>query len=130
MQRSLSTSVSISVNDKGQAVITRETTLVEYCAERAQTLRAMMQVLGDASGEGDPPRAAPAYLARPLPGPLLGPLMHPLLRLMHEHVNELEPLFRALDQRAYEKGFEDGRTLGLTRAERRAEPVRLNERKG
>ncbi|WP_157694756.1 hypothetical protein [Caballeronia fortuita] len=43
-------------------------------------------------------------------------LVKPLMDLIRMHVDELEPLFRSLDQRAYEKGFEDGRDVGFPKA--------------
>ncbi len=38
-------------------------------------------------------------------------LIRPMMELIRANVDELEPLMKALDQRAYEKGFEDGRTV-------------------
>ncbi|KND59608.1 hypothetical protein BVER_01238c [Candidatus Burkholderia verschuerenii] len=101
--------VSVSVNPKGQAIITQEATLVEYCTQRAQALRAMIQVLGNSVGQTERPHVAPATI------------VSLLMRLIREHVDELEPLMMALDQQAYEKGFEDGRNLSVS-ADQRAGP--------
>jgi hypothetical protein len=93
--------VTVTTNTKGQAVITQETTLVDYSARRAQALRSMIQVLGNSVGVSERPNMVPAAIVAPL------------MRLIRELVDELEPLMLALDQQAYEKGFEDGKTLSM-----------------
>lgn len=95
--------VTVSVSEKGHAVVTHAMPLVDYCVQRAQTLRAMIQVVSAAKDGAD--RACPAS----------SKLAKPLMELIRAQIDELEPLFKALDQRAYEKGFEDGRDIGYPR---------------
>jgi hypothetical protein len=91
--------MNVSVNDHGHAVITYSMPLSDYCAQRARTLRAMVQVVSHAKETED--SAA---------------LVKPLMELIRVHVDEIEPLFKSLDQRAYEKGFEDGRDVGFPKS--------------
>jgi hypothetical protein len=98
--RQMDRTVKVSIDEKGQVVITQDVMLVDYCVRRAQALRAMFQVLSNSQGIGHRANAAPSVLSAPL------------TRLIREHIDELEPLIRALDQRAYEKGFEDGQQIG------------------
>jgi hypothetical protein len=91
--------MSVTVNEQGHAVITQEMPLVEYCVQRTQALRAMTELVGSAHEAHHVAGAAPVALVKPL------------LALIRGYVEEFEPLFRALDQRAYEKGFDDGRTI-------------------
>ena len=95
--------VTVSVNEKGHAVMTHAMPLVDYCVHRAQTLRAMVEALSAAKFAGDGGCAASSALAKPL------------MELIRTQVSELEPLFKTLDQRAYEKGFEDARIVGGTK---------------
>jgi hypothetical protein len=101
MEWDMRRSISVTVNPKGQAVITQETTLVEYSARRAQALRSMILVLGNSVGVSERPNVVPAAIVTPL------------MRLIRELVDEIEPLMLALDQQAYEKGFEDGKCLAV-----------------
>ncbi|WP_061177117.1 hypothetical protein [Caballeronia pedi] len=96
--------MSVAVNEKGQAVITYSMPLSDYCSQRARTLRAMVQVVSGAKGTDE--SAA---------------LVKPLMELIRMHVDELEPLFKSLDQRAYEKGFEDGRDVGFPKGKNQIE---------
>ena len=88
--------ISVAINEKGHAVVTHSMPLSDYCLQTARTLRAMVQFVGS-------PKASEESAA----------LVKPMMELLRTHVDELEPLFKALDQRAYEKGFEDGREVGL-----------------
>ncbi|MDR5856280.1 hypothetical protein P9239_21625 [Caballeronia sp. LZ062] len=99
----MESNVTVSVNEKGHAVITHALPLVDYCVKRAQTLRAMVEVVS--SGQGHADGANPVSPA----------LVKPLMELIRTHAEELAPLFRALDQRAYEKGFDDGRDVSFPR---------------
>ncbi|WP_248324470.1 MULTISPECIES: hypothetical protein [unclassified Caballeronia] len=95
----MESNVTVSVNENGHAVITHAMPLVDYCVKRAQTLRAMVDVVSSAQGHTDgASECAPA-------------LVKPLMELIRTQVAELAPLFRALDQRAYEKGFDDGKNV-------------------
>jgi hypothetical protein len=96
--------MSVTVNEKGHAVITYLMPLSDYCSQRARTLRAMVQVVSLAKG---PDESAA--------------LVKPLMDLIRIHVDELEPLFKSLDQRAYEKGFEDGRDVGFPKGKNQIE---------
>jgi hypothetical protein len=94
--------VNVSVNEQGHAVITQEMPLVDYCLSRAQLLRAMAHVVSAAHESRRAACAVPVSLVKPL------------VSLILNHVEELEPLIRALDTRAYEKGFEDGKIVAMT----------------
>ncbi|GAB5095769.1 hypothetical protein P9250_04825 [Caballeronia sp. LP006] len=95
--------ISVSIDEKGQPVITHGMPLADYCVQRAQTLRAMVQVVCGAKRPGEDAGVVSAALIKPL------------MQLIRTQVDELEPLFRALDQRAYEKGFDDGKEVGYPR---------------
>ncbi|KXV03066.1 hypothetical protein CR51_19180 [Caballeronia megalochromosomata] len=99
--------MNVSFNAKGHAVVTYSMPLSDYCTQRARTLRAMVQVVSTAKGTDE--SAA---------------LVKPLMELIRMHVDELEPLFKSLDQRAYEKGFEDGRDVGGPKGRDHTEPAR------
>ncbi|VXB00373.1 conserved hypothetical protein [Burkholderia sp. 8Y] len=99
----MESNVSVSVNEKGHAVITHAMPLVDYCVKRAQTLRAMVEVVSGPHGHPDGTSAVSPALAKPL------------MELIRAQVEELAPLFRALDQRAYEKGFDDGKDISYPR---------------
>jgi hypothetical protein len=92
--------MNVTVNEQGHAVITQEMPLVEYCVQRTQALRAMTDLVGSAHEAHQEAGAAPVALVKPL------------LALIRNYAEEFEPLVRALDQQAYEKGFEDGRAIG------------------
>jgi hypothetical protein len=93
--------MTVTINEQGHAVITQEMPLVEYCLQRMQALRAMTELVGSAHEAHQVTGAAPVALVKPL------------LALIRGYAEEFEPLVRALDQRAYEKGFEDGKTIGM-----------------
>ena len=95
--------MTVSVNEEGHAVVTHAVPLIDYCVQRAQMLRAMVQVVSMANGAGD------GACLTSISSSKLG---KPLMELIRTHIDELEPLFKALDQRAYEKGFEDGKDVG------------------
>jgi hypothetical protein len=96
--------INVAINEKGHAVVTHSMPLNDYCVQRARTLRAMVQVVNGAKGTEES-----------------GLLVKPLMELIRTQVDELEPLFRALDQRAYEKGFEDGRDVGFPKSKNQIE---------
>lgn len=98
----------VSVNEKGQAVITHAMPLVDYCVKRAQTLRAMVELVSAGKHGAAADHACPVSST----------LAKPLLKAIRAHIDELEPLFRAVDQHAYEKGFDDGKDVGYPRKNR------------
>ncbi|WP_244850767.1 hypothetical protein [Caballeronia sp. SL2Y3] len=106
----MESNVTVSVNENGHAVITHAMPLVDYCVKRAQTLRAMVEVVSSAHGHMDGASECSPALAKPL------------MELIRTQVEELAPLFRALDQRAYEKGFDDGKDVSYPNKKAREVP--------
>ncbi|WP_321795386.1 hypothetical protein [Caballeronia sp. J97] len=96
--------MNVSFNEKGHAVVTYSMPLSDYCTQRARILRAMVQVVSGAKSMEE--SAA---------------VVTPLMELIRTHVDELEPLFKSLDQRAYEKGFEDGRDVAFPKTKNHIE---------
>ena len=88
--------ISVAINEKGHAVVTHSMPLSDYCFQSAKTLRAMVQVVSNAKLNEQS-----------------GELVKPLMELLRVQVDQLEPLFTALDHHAYAKGFEDGRDVAL-----------------
>jgi hypothetical protein len=92
--------LTVTINAEGQTVITQDTPLLDYSLQRARMLRSMAEIVAAAKTTREGTYTLPSSLIRPM------------MELIRMHTAEVEPLMRALDRRAYEKGFDDGRKIG------------------